>query len=496
MEALDRRAIERSIPERALIENAGRALATRLHQRWPDGRVVALAGSGHNGADALVALRTLRAWGRDVLAVRCGSSRPDPDVLIDWDIELAEPDSLHAALAASAVAIDGILGTGVRDAPREPQSTCIDALNASGVAVVAVDGPSGIDFTTGAVPGSAVRADLTVTFGWPKLGITRFPARGLCGDIEAVEIGFPPPVPEPSARLITAAGVADALGRRGEDAHKGRAGYVTVVGGQPGMAGAVSLAARAAIRAGAGVVRVVSAPENREVIQTGVPAAVFVDWDDPGAVTEAVRSSAAVAVGPGMGQGEGTRARVLRCLREAGPSPCVLDADALNAFAGDPEALSDALGEATVLTPHPGEMRRLVDDEIDVLGDPPGAARHLAASTGATVVLKGAPTFVAEPSGSILVSSLVSPAFAAGGMGDVLAGLIAAYGAAGLPPREAAAAALMISGIATVSGSGAVGLSADDIPDRIPGAREALEGIDPGRIPGVVVALPAANAST
>ena len=494
MSAMDQRAIQRAIPERALIENAGRALAARLHQRWPTGTVAALAGSGHNGADALVALRTLRAWGRDVLAVRCGSSPPDPDVLIDWDIELLDPERLDRGLASSTVAIDGILGTGVRDAPRAPQSAYIEALNSSDVAVVATDGPSGVNFTTGAVPGAAVRADLTVTFGWPKLGLLRFPARALCGEIEAVEIGFPPPEPDPAARLITAASAARALGRRGDDAHKGRAGYVAVVGGRAGMAGAVALAARAAIRAGAGVVRVVSASENREVIQTGVPAAVFVDWSDEEAVGDALRSSDGIAIGPGMGV-DGTRARVEGCLGAAGSTPSVLDADALNAFAGDAAGLAGALAGPAVLTPHPGEMRRLLETPVDVLDDPPAAARGLSAATGATVLLKGAPTLVAEPSGALRVASLVSPAFAAGGMGDVLSGLIAAYLAAGLSPADAASSGLMVSGLATVSVDDPVGLSADDVPDRLPAARAALDTVEPGRVPGVLVALPAATSS-
>lgn len=494
MASLDRRAIEQAIPERALIENAGRALAHRLQARWPEGPVVALAGGGHNGADALVALRTLRAWGREVIAVRSGGADPDPPVLDGWDIVLEPADYLESALSAATVAIDGILGSGLSSAPREAQADIIGQLNASHCSVVACDGPSGVDFTTGAIPGAAVEADLTVTFGWPKLGMLRFPGRARCGDIEVVEIGFPPPSPVPRARLVTAAWVAAILGRRGDDAHKGRAGYVALVGGQPGMAGAIVLAARAAIRGGAGVVRVVSAPENREIVQTAVPAAVYVPWDDDEGVVEAVRSSSAVGLGPGLGTADGRLELILSCLGSVREAACVFDADALNLWAGDVPGLAKILPPGSTLTPHPGEMGRLMGRDTDeVTADPMDAAAELAERTGAVVVLKGAPTIVAEPGGGLRVSSLVSPGFAAGGMGDVLTGLIAAHGGSGLGAADAATAALMISGLATVSSPEPVGHSAEDVPDRLPAARAALDTVEPGRTPGVLAALPAAR---
>lgn len=492
MAEIDSHAIATSIPERSLIENAGRSLAVRLHDRWPEGPVVALVGGGHNGADGLVAARTLHAWGRPVRLVRCGAHPPDPDVLLGWELALDGPESLGAALAGCAVVIDGILGTGVRSAPRAAQAEIIERLNAAGVPVVAVDGPSGVDFTTGAVPGAAVRADLTVTFGWPKLGLLRHPARSLCGDIEVVEIGLPSPVPAPRARVITAAWIADLLGHRPANAHKGDAGYLTLVAGQPGMAGAAILAARAAIRAGVGIVRVVSAPANREIVQTALPAAVFVSWDDAGAVGEAIAWADAVALGPGLGSSAERRSLVEAALGGAAGRPVILDADALNVFSGQPKALANRVTGPAVLTPHPGEMARLVDRSAPEIGaDPPAAARSLAAQTGATVVLKGSPSWVADPAGDVRVSSLASAAFATGGMGDVLTGLVGAYLATGLGPADAASAALMVSGLATVTGGPPVGRSADDIPDRLPAARASLDLVRPGATAGVLFALPA-----
>ena len=496
MADLDRAAVSSgAIPERALIENAGRALALRVQTRWPEGRVLCLAGSGHNGADALVAARTLAAWGRPVELVSCGSRPPVPDVLAGWDLRLESPAALDSALSRADVALDGILGTGVDSAPREPQAGMIERLNAGGLRVVAVDGPSGIDFTTGAVPGAAVRADLTVTFGWPKLGLLRFPARDRCGDIEAVEIGFPPPAPPPAARLITAAWVHALLGTRPDDAHKASAGYLALVGGQPGMAGAVVLAARAAIRAGAGIVKVVSAPANREIVQTAVPSAVFVDWEDGEAVSATVSWARAVAIGPGLGTSAGARERVERVLSEAGERVVVLDADALNVWEDDPEALAAALPQRALLTPHPGEMGRLWEGGREaVLDDPPRVALAVAARLGCAVLLKGAPTWVATPDGALRVTSVATPAFATGGVGDVLTGLAGAYAAAGLEPADAATCALGISGLAALAAPGPVGHAAQDLPDRIPGARGSLDGLRPGAWPGVLVALPAAHA--
>jgi len=482
-----------AIPERALIENAGRALAHRVQARWPEGRVLTLAGSGHNGADALVAARTLHAWGRTVELVRCGSRPPEPDVLAGWDLALSDVSCLDEALSRAEVVLDGILGTGVTAAPRAPQAGIIDRVNASGRRVVAVDGPSGVDFTTGGIPGASIRAELTVTFGWPKLGLLRFPARARCGTLEVVEIGFPPPGTPPGVRALTPAWVGSYLPEPGDDAHKGRAGYLTLVGGRVGMAGAVVLAARAAIRSGVGIVRIVSAPGNREVIQTAVPGAVFVDWDDRGAVTDALAWASAVAVGPGLGAGPEQIELARTVVAERGEKPLAIDADGLNAWAGDPEALREANAGDALLTPHPGELARLIEVTIDeVLADPLAAARGAAATTGCTVLLKGTPVWVADTSGAASVTVHASPVFAGGGMGDVLAGACGAFLASGLRPGEAAGAALMVSALGVLGGASTSGIVAEDVPDLLPLGRRRLRELTPGGWPGVVLALPAA----
>ena len=298
--------------------------------------------------------------------------------------------------------------------------------------------------------------------------------------------------------------MAGLLGVRPADGHKGEAGYLAIVGGERGMAGAVVLAARAAIRAGAGIVRVVSAPENREIVQAGVPEAVFVDWSVPEAVRSALDWAGAVAVGPGLGTGPG-RAELMRRVLEHGSVPLVLDADALNVLSAEAAQAAEArapLGplaprRSVLLTPHPGEMARLLGTSVgEVRGDAPAAARRLADATGATVLLKGAPTWVARPGGELRATTLVSPAFASGGMGDVLTGACGALLASGLGPADAGSAALTLTALAVLRGVDEIGGSAADVPDALPDARRALGRLRPGAWPGVNLALPAVPAAT
>src|SRR5690606_23846063 len=229
--------------------------------------------------DGLVALRTLAAWGRSVRAVAAGD-RPDPDPLLrGWEVPtIRDEEDARRAVAAADVVLDGILGTGTRGAPRPRQARAIEAVNAARGAVVALDLPSGVDASTGAAAGPAVRARVTVALGWPKLGTLVGEGRALRGRLVAVEIGFPP-VPDGwfGAALLTPAWAAAIRPRRALDTHKYRVGTVLVVAGRPGMAGAAVLAARAALRAGAGLVHVASAAENRGVLQAAAPEAIFVD---------------------------------------------------------------------------------------------------------------------------------------------------------------------------------------------------------------------------
>lgn len=494
MAELDRRATESgAITERALIETAGREVARFVQACWPEGPVVGLAGSGHNGADALVALRCLKAWGRSVRAVGCGSSPPEPDVLSGWEIELEAPEVLDRILPPARVALDGILGTGVRGAPHRAQARLIEQINASGVPVVAVDGPSGADPTTGEVPGACIRASLTVSLGWPKLGLLRFPARRHCGDLVAVEIGFPPSAPPLAARAITAAWARESLlPGRTADAHKGASGYLALVAGQEGMAGAAVLAARAAIRGGAGIVRVVSDPANRGILQSAVPEAVFVEWDDPDAVSDAVGWAHALAVGPGVGRHEARRRLLTQVLAAREQRPIVLDADALNLWAGEVDALAGQLGADDLLTPHPGELARLLETSVaEIVADSPKRARAAAERFGCSVLLKGAPSVVATAGEPLRVATTATPAFASGGVGDVLTGLSGAYLAGGSQAADAGSAALLVSGLAAARAPEPVGHMASDLAERIPEVRREVEEVFRSTWAGVLFASPA-----
>lgn len=470
--------------ERTLIEAAGREVAHRVQEWWPEGRIVAVAGRGHNGADALVAVRTLRAWGRDVVAVRLGDPSPDSDVVVGSGLEIRPAGDLQALAAGATAVIDGVLGTGLSGPPRPPQAEVIETLNSVGLPICAVDGPSGADLTTGAVEGACVRATLTVALGWPKFGLLRHPARQYCGSIESVEIGFPPPPQPMSARAVTGRWVARMLPARESDAHKGRAGYLALVAGQSGMAGAAVLASRAALRGGVGILRVVSDPGNREIVQRAVPGAIFVDWSDEDAVADAIRWASAVAVGPGLGRSTARLQLVRSVLRVRAAQPVVIDADGLSVWEGRVGDLKALLTERDLATPHPGELGRLLNrSPSDVAAQAPESAREAVGTLGCTVLLKGAPSLVAGETGPLRVATVGGAALAPGGTGDVLTGLIGAYLAAGLETQDAAAAAMFVSGLAAEQSGEPVGHIAADLPDRLPQARSQILGLGPAAGP-------------
>ena len=341
-----------------------------------------------------------------------------------------------------------------------------------------MDGPSGADFSSGAVAGSCVRARLTVCLGWPNLGLLRYPARDFCGRIEAVEIGFPPPSSEMGARAITGRWVAETLVPREGDAHKGRAGYLTLIAGQSGMAGAAVLAARAALRGGVGILKVVGDPANREILQRACPGAIFVPWDDRKECAAAVEWAGALAVGPGLGRSEERLDLVERTLAVRDSRPLALDADGLTLFEGRPARLAELLLPRDVVTPHPGELARLTGATVgEVLADPSEAARSASEMLGCVVLLKGAPSVISETGQPLRVSTTGGPEVASGGTGDVVTGLTGAYLAAGMSAADAGAAALFLIGVAAARSDEPAGHLAADIPDRLPAVRKELAGL-------------------
>jgi ADP-dependent NAD(P)H-hydrate dehydratase / NAD(P)H-hydrate epimerase len=469
--ALDRRARDEGVPERALMESAGRAAALVIHRLHPTGRIVAVVGSGNNGGDAMVALRSLRSWGRDVACIVASAAAPDPQLMAGFEIPALDAAAADLHFAGAAVLVDGILGTGARGEPREPAATVIGRMNASGRPIVALDIPSGVDPTTGAVPGVAVDAAATIQFGWPKTGSMFQPGRSRCGRIIAVEIGFPPLRPgEGTGRVITPAWARARLPLRAPDAHKNSVGRVLVVAGRQGVGGAAAIAGSSAMRAGAGYVRIASVGANRTIIQQLVPEALFVDRADGGALREAVSASDAVLIGPGLGMDEDGVAVLDAVLAELKGRGCVLDADALTILAARDGGLREP-GSRTLLTPHPGEMARITGLEADeVRADPMGRARELAERTGVAVLLKGAPSVVAAPGRPVLVAGLGSSDMATAGMGDQLAAAAATFLAAGCDPVSAGGLALFYGGRAAELAGRGRSLTPGDVAAAFPAA--------------------------
>ncbi|HEX6926088.1 MAG TPA: NAD(P)H-hydrate dehydratase [Longimicrobiaceae bacterium] len=449
MQEWDHRAItELGVPERVLMESAGRAAARIVHALFPRGRVGAAVGRGNNGGDAVVLLRSLRSWGREAIAVPVGADALPAELLHGWEIPVAKEADAVSVFRDCAVVVDGLLGTGASGPPRPPQAECIRAMHAAGRPVVALDGPTGVDLTRGTVEGEAVRAECTITFGAPKRGLLLHPGRVHAGRIFVVETGFPPLRAEAvGAGVITAEWAASRWKRLPPDAHKGVAGRLIVLAGHNAVGGAPIMCGHAALRTGAGTVRIVSHAGIRVAVAAAIPEALFSDRevDD---VAELARTASALVAGPGIGTDEAARVILARML-EAAECPVLLDADALTLLASDQTLLPERLRDRTLLTPHPGEMGRLLGIQThEVTADAFGAVEAARDRFGCTVLLKGAPTLVAAPGAPVLANITGHSGVGVGGMGDTLAGLIGALMARGLPPADAAGLGIYYAGAA------------------------------------------------
>ena len=452
------------IPERVLMTNAGRALALITQALHPHGVVVGVAGNGNNGGDTIIALDALRAWGREVALIRTEDSTSD----------------IATAIAGAGVLLDGLLGTGASGAPREGAARVIGMMNASGRPIVSVDLPSGTNADTGAVYDDAVKATTTVTFGFPKRGLLFHPARACCGRLIAVEMGFPP-IAKMRAQLITPEWAARRFPHRDPTANKGSSGRLLILAGSSGMAGAAVIAGGAAVRSGAGLVRIASARDNREILQKTVPEATFLEREGD---LDIERMTAIVA-GPGMGATDATREVLHTALRKLPGVPTLLDADALNIFESNTDALAEIGAERPlVITPHAKEMHRLTGKSVeDVVRDPIGAAELLANEIGAVVLLKGQPSVVAAPGEPVLINTTGSSDAGVAGMGDQLAGTIGAMLAANLDVRTAAALGLFYSARAADIADLGRALTPRDVSENLaaafrnPGAATSLAGM-------------------
>ncbi len=477
--SFDRLAIDRlGVPGRVLIENAGRSAAQVLERVFPEGPVVVFVGAGNNGSDGLALARTLAGWGRPVTVAKASARAPDAGLLHRWPLPVLDATDRGAArdverATAAGVLVDAVLGTGISGAPRSPQARILKRMNRSGRPILSLDVPSGVDADTGSVPGEAVRARATVAFGWPKLGALLQPGRARAGRLVAVEIGFPPPPPEAfGARVVTPGWAREALPARPVETHKHEVGALLLLAGSPGMAGAAILAARAALRTGAGLVRIASDLSGRRLLQGAVPEAVFVDASDASALARAAEKSTAVAAGPGLGVDSGAAASLKTALEASGDAPVLLDADALNLVAKGAGPVLGELGPTrpVLVTPHRGEMRRLAADVPGLSGPPHRRALDRAEAWSCTVLLKGNPSVVAAPDERLLVGGLGSSDLAAAGMGDALSGVAGSLLAQGCDPPMAGGLALHLTGAAAAIGREGCGLVPSDAIARLPRA--------------------------
>jgi ADP-dependent NAD(P)H-hydrate dehydratase / NAD(P)H-hydrate epimerase len=460
MRAWDKWAIdEQGIASLELMERAGEGLASLVGEVAPDGPVVVLCGKGNNGGDGYVAARLL-GW-RDVTVVAM-PGEPSPDAaemrrrhggpVVDFD----------GSLPAGTV-VDALLGTGFEGAPRDPVAAAIVAT--AGRRVVAADVPSGINASTGEAEGAAVRAVATATFHAAKPGLWIHPGKAHAGEVRVVDIGIPPRPPGDPVLGLIGPEVLAGVPRRDAESTKFSSGNVVVVGGSPGLTGAPTLAALGAMRSGAGYVTIAGPAEP---LQRPVEAM----WSpDPDAVLE---RADAVVLGPGLGKSDAARELVAR-LASAVTAPLVIDADGLNALAG---RLAPQLADrpaATVLTPHGGELARLLEtDSDDVRAHRPERARQAAEAAQAIVVLKGDDTLVVAPDGRVAISPGGAPGLATAGTGDVLSGVIAALLAkTGTDPFLAACAGVyahLIAGRLAAQPHGPEGVVASDVALALPAA--------------------------
>ncbi|HEX8120356.1 MAG TPA: NAD(P)H-hydrate dehydratase [Solirubrobacteraceae bacterium] len=456
MRATDRWAIEeRGVPSLELMERAGGGLAELTDDVAPTGPVVVLCGGGNNGGDGFVVARLLRHAGREArVAVTTELEAFKGDAKANLERLPGDPPVPFSAdvLDGAAVCVDALLGTGFSGDVREPVRSAILALNASGAPVVACDVPSGVDASTGAVDDVAVEAVATATFHRSKPGLWIAPGKQHAGDVHVIEIGIPPGERvEPDVGLIGDRAF-DAIPRRASDSTKFSSGHVLVVGGSTGLTGAPCMAAEAAMRAGAGYVTCCVPASLNLVFETRLLEVMTIPLPDAdGALTadglervleEASKRGGALVAGPGFGKSDGAFA-LARDVAARAEVPLVLDADGLNAHAGRLEDLRSRRA-ATILTPHGGELARLMEVESDAVNARRlEHAREAARASGAIVVLKGDDTLVAAPDGRVAVSPGGVPALATAGTGDVLSGIVAALLAKGLDPFAAAAAGVL-----------------------------------------------------
>lgn len=507
MQQMDRATIETlGIPGRLLMENAGRgatAFFLGTMYKHHSGSVGVLAGRGNNGGDGFVMARYLHQKGVPVIVfLLAGPERIEGDAATNLNLlhtlgvpvrTVADPETFAASrqlMAHQHTWIDAIFGTGLNSDVRGHYQTAIRFVNQQERPVFAVDIASGLNADTGQVCGVSIKAAATATFGFAKIGHLAHPGRTLTGDLNVIEIGIPPTVAKKigcKQHLITPESLRSALPRRSAMAHKGKNGHLVILAGSPGKTGAAAMAATSAMRAGAGLVTVGVPGSLNPTLETMLTEAmtiglaeteeITIDETAGDAIFSLIEGKQCLAVGPGMGTSPST-GRLLKRLIETCPVPLVIDADALTLIASDPTVL-DKCRAPVVLTPHPGEMARISGQPIATIQENRvESARSFSVDHGVHLVLKGAGTVVADPNGDVFMNGTGNPGMAAGGMGDVLTGLIAGLITQGMDAGAAARTGVLLHGLAAdrvATQMAPVGYLATEVTNALPQAMQAMQ---------------------
>ena len=501
MREIDRQTIEEiGIPGTVLMEHAGTAVVRAIHGHFPEcQRIAVIVGKGNNGGDGLVVARQLALAGQPVQIFLvsapesfAGDALTNLQIAQNLDLPIRtilfeeELAATKSQIASSDLIVDSIFGTGLRGGVRGFIGEVIKCINETGKPVVAIDLPSGLSADTGIAEGACVQATYTVTMGLPKRGNLIHLGATYTGKLEVADIGFPASVIDAQSIPINWTQPSDAvqlLPLRPTHSHKGTYGRVFVVAGSTGMTGAAALTSAGALRVGAGLVTLGTPKSLNSILEVKLTEVMTLPLPETAEgslaleakryIIEAVEPSRSVlAIGPGLSQHPETVALVHSLIRES-DGPTVIDADGINALSKSTEILS-SLSPQTVLTPHPGEMARLIGEPVEVLErDRIGIAQRFAETHNVTLVLKGAPTVVARGNGDVWINSTGNAGMATGGMGDILTGLIAGLIAQKVSPFDAAVLGVYLHGLAgdiVAELVGMHGLMAGDVLNNVPKA--------------------------
>ncbi len=497
MQEIDRQAImEYGIPGLQLMESAGHSCVEEIIAGFGAfRRCVVMAGKGNNGGDGYVIARLLGAKGWRVkviiLADReqiSGDAATNLEMLSNSVVHYSAGEGQLSAqygkdILQADVIVDALFGTGLRSTVSGTYLEAIELMNTSGRPIVAVDIPSGIDGSTGLVLGGAVRANTTVTFAFAKLGHVLYPGAEYTGRLVVADIGIPLPLMETASGsdFLNEDTVRPLLQRRGRQAHKGHFGHCLIIAGSTGKTGAAALSANSAVRAGSGLVTLAAAERIHHILEMKTTEVMTVPLPDAGRgyLTESAFPDIetlcvgkdAVAIGPGLDRRQGTSALVQK-LVEMVDLPLVIDADGLNALAEDITVLKRKRSNQVILTPHPGEMSRLTGTSVaDVESARISTALEFARSYDVFVVLKGARTIIASPTGEVAINGSGNPGMATGGMGDVLTGIIVSLLGQGYSAWDTCRLGVFLHGYAAdmvADEKGEIGLNATDVLEKLP----------------------------